>query len=76
MVTRRFPTLAGRSEFSDRIQYPIPALVVLDLKLPGLTGIQLLQWLHVQGELKRIPLVVLTTDDRSFVQHNTQSGAV
>jgi CheY-like chemotaxis protein len=70
------PYLPGRSEFSDRIKYPIPALVVLDLKLPGLTGIQLLQWLHVQGELKRIPLAVLTTDDRSFVQHNTQSGAV
>lgn len=56
--------LAGRGEFSDRIKYPIPALILLDLKLPGLTGIQLLQWLHVQGELKRIPLVVLTADDR------------
>jgi CheY-like chemotaxis protein len=56
--------LAGRGEFTDRLKYPIPALILLDLKLPGLTGIQLLQWLHVQGELKRIPLVVLTADDR------------
>ena len=56
--------LAGRAEFSDRIKYPIPALILLDLKLPGLTGIQLLQWLHIQGELKRIPLVVLTSDER------------
>ena len=56
--------LAGKGEFTDRIKYPIPALILLDLKLPGLTGIQLLQWLHVQGELKRVPLVVLTGDDR------------
>jgi CheY-like chemotaxis protein len=59
--------LAGRGEFTDRLKYPIPALILLDLKLPGLTGIQLLQWLHVQGELKRIPLVVLTADDRQDI---------
>lgn len=56
--------LAGRGEFSDRIKFPLPALILLDLKLPGMTGMQLLQWMHVQGEIKRIPLVVLTADDR------------
>jgi len=56
--------LAGRGEFYDRIKFPLPALILLDLKLPGITGIQLLQWMHVQDEIKRIPLVVLTADDR------------
>lgn len=55
--------LAGKGEYADRNKYPLPALMLLDLKLPGTTGIQLLQWMRVQGEIKRIPVVVLTSDD-------------
>jgi CheY-like chemotaxis protein len=55
--------LAGKGEYKDRAKFPSPALILLDLKLPGMTGIQLLQWMRVQGELSRIPLVVLTADD-------------
>lgn len=55
--------LAGAGEYADRRKYPLPALMLLDLKLPGMTGIQLLQWMRVQGEVKRIPVVVLTTDN-------------
>jgi CheY-like chemotaxis protein len=54
--------LAGRGEYSDRDKYPLPALILLDLKLPGMSGIQLLQWMHIQGEIRRIPVVVLTGD--------------
>lgn len=54
--------LAGVREYADRKKYPLPALILLDLKLPGMTGIQLLQWMRVQGEIKRIPVVVLTSD--------------
>jgi CheY-like chemotaxis protein len=55
--------LAGKGEYADRIKYSLPALILLDLKLPGATGIQILQWMRVQGEIKRIPVVVLTSDD-------------
>ncbi|HEY7353241.1 MAG TPA: response regulator [Terriglobales bacterium] len=55
--------LAGKGKFSDRNKYPLPALILLDLKLPGMTGIQLLQWMRIQGEIKRIPVVVLTNDE-------------
>jgi CheY-like chemotaxis protein len=54
--------LAGVGEYADRSKYPLPALILLDLKLPGMTGIQLLQWMRIQGEIKRIPVVVLTSD--------------
>ena len=56
--------LAGRGELNDGIKFPLPALILLDLKLPGMTGIELLQWIHVQGDIKCIPLVVLTADGR------------
>ena len=54
--------LAGAGDYADRKKHPLPALILLDLKLPGMTGIQLLQWMRVQGEINRIPVVVLTSD--------------
>jgi CheY-like chemotaxis protein len=54
--------LTGTGQYSDQTKYPLPALILLDLKLPGLTGIQLLQWRRTQAHIKRIPVVVLTID--------------
>lgn len=55
--------LAGVGKYSDRIQNPLPALILLDLKLPGMTGLQLLQWMRTDRQLRRIPVVVLTQDE-------------
>lgn len=57
--------LAGEGEYSDRTQTPLPALVLLDLKLPGMPGLQLLRWMRIRSEIKRIPVVVLTTSTDS-----------
>jgi CheY-like chemotaxis protein len=54
--------LTGTGKYSDQTKHPLPALILLDLKLPGLTGIQLLQWRRTQPHIKRIPVVVLTID--------------
>ena len=54
--------LAGVGKYSDRVQHPLPALILLDLKLPGMTGLQLLQWMRTRADVRRIPVVVLTTD--------------
>lgn len=55
--------LAGKGEYVDRVKHPLPAVILLDLKLPGATGMQILQWMRVQGEIRRIPVVVLTSDE-------------
>lgn len=55
--------LAGVGKYSDRIQNPLPALIMLDLKLPGMTGLQLLQWMRTDRQVRRIPVVVLTQDE-------------
>ena len=55
--------LAGVGKFSDRVQHPLPALILLDLKIPGMTGLQLLQWMRTNREIRRIPVVVLTMDE-------------
>lgn len=54
--------LAGVGQYTNRTMYPLPVLILLDLKLPGMTGLQLLQWLRTQKEIRRIPVVVLTIE--------------
>lgn len=53
--------LSGEDPYSDRDRYPIPMLILLDLKLPRKSGAEVLEWLQQQPGLKRIPVVVLTS---------------
>src|SRR5437762_13993289 len=52
--------LTGAGAFADRKENPLPAVILLDLNLPRFNGYQLMIWLRMQPELKRIPVVVLT----------------
>lgn len=53
--------LAGIHPFEDRLQDPLPDLVILDLFMPGVDGFAVLAWLRKQPELTNIPVVVLTS---------------
>ena len=53
--------LFGRGEFGDRDRHPMPDLVLLDLKLPGIDGQEVLRQVKSTPELKRLPVVVLTS---------------
>ncbi len=53
--------LSGREPYSDRSRYPLPVLVLLDLKLPRKSGTEVLMWIRAQPGLKRLPIVVLTS---------------
>lgn len=57
--------LKGEGKYNDRIQYPIPILILLDLKLPLKSGFEVLEWLKKQEGLKRIPVVILTSSSES-----------
>ena len=57
--------LKGEGKFTDRIQYPLPVLILLDLKLPLKSGFEVLEWLKKQEGLKRIPVVILTSSSES-----------
>ena len=57
--------LAGDGAYSDREAHPLPALVLLDLKLPRRSGFEVLEWLRGQPGLRRLPVVVLTSSRES-----------
>jgi DNA-binding response OmpR family regulator len=54
--------LMGASPYDDREKYPLPLTMLLDIKLPKRSGLELLQWLRTQaGPLKRLPVMMLTS---------------
>ena len=53
--------LFGRGKYADRIAYPIPNLVLLDLKLPGVDGFEVLRQVKSAPILKRLPVIILTS---------------
>ncbi len=57
--------LGGQGPYADRGQYPLPVLLLLDLKLPRRSGLEVLGWLRQQEGLRRLPVVVLTSSKES-----------
>src|SRR5690348_7235194 len=55
--------LAGRGEYADREQFPQPFMLLLDLKMPGTDGFEVLQWVRAESSLKRLLVVVLTSSN-------------
>jgi CheY-like chemotaxis protein len=64
----------GRGEYTDRKAHPLPDLVLLDLKLPGIDGHEVLRQIKESPGLKRLPVVILTSSkeegDRSLSYDN------
>lgn len=52
--------LSQAAPYTDIEQYPSPSLVLLDLKLPRRSGLEVLAWLRQQPYLKRLQVVILT----------------
>ena len=53
--------LDGIGQYADRAQFPLPVLVLLDLKLPVKTGLQVLEWIRKQPRLETLLVVILTS---------------
>ena len=55
--------LKGEGRFADRDKYPLPILLLLDLKMPKINGFQVLEWMHTEPELSHIPVAIMTSSD-------------
>lgn len=58
--------LSRQEPYADAERYPFPTLILLDLKLPRLSGFEVLAWLRQQPELRRLLVVVLTSSQETL----------
>jgi CheY-like chemotaxis protein len=52
--------LSGTGKYADRTLYRLPGLVLLDLKMPRATGLEILKWIRSHSVLKHLPVIVLS----------------
>jgi CheY-like chemotaxis protein len=55
--------LAGEGVYADRTAHPLPNVIFLDLNLPYLTGLQVLEWIRLRPEFARIVVIILTSSN-------------
>src|SRR5579883_241421 len=57
--------LEGAGPYSNREEFPLPRIILLDLKMPGINGFDLLRWIRRQPGLSAIRVVVLTSSNET-----------
>lgn len=68
--------LAGLREYANRDLYPSPDLVFLDLKMPRLSGFDVLRWVRHTATTRRLIVIVLTSSNQpSDIQQAFELGA-
>ncbi len=56
--------LSGTGAYADRRRHPLPALILLDLKMPKRSGFEVLAFLRIQEATRHTPVVVLTSSNQ------------
>jgi CheY-like chemotaxis protein len=53
--------LSGTGKFADRHEYPLPYLILLDLKLPRVMGLEVLKWVRQRPEFDSTIVLILSS---------------
>jgi CheY-like chemotaxis protein len=56
--------LDGEGRYADREAFPYPGLILLDLRMPGMNGFEVMEWLKSQPFHAAIPVIVVSSFDR------------
>jgi CheY-like chemotaxis protein len=56
--------LKGEGLYSDRRKFPLPAVMILDLNMPKLNGLDVLTWVQTQPALRYLSIIILTASVR------------
>jgi two-component system, chemotaxis family, response regulator Rcp1 len=68
--------LQGEGCYSEREHYPLPRLVITDIKMPRMNGMELLNWLKQRPQFATLPVIILSTSaDPDEITQATQMGA-
>jgi CheY-like chemotaxis protein len=53
--------LSGTGKYSDRDRHALPSLLMLDLKMPRKTGMEVLKWIREQERLRGLPIIIFSS---------------
>src|SRR5262245_27131691 len=68
--------LCGNGGFADRTKHPLPLIVLLDLNMPGVSGLEVLKWIRSTPAVCTLVVIVLTSSNQeSDVQRAYRHGA-
>jgi CheY-like chemotaxis protein len=55
--------LSGSGRYADRATYPLPGLILLDIQLPQISGLEVLRWLRAESAFRTMVVIVLTSSN-------------
>src|SRR5215831_7175122 len=55
--------LSGSGEYANRAEFPLPGLVLLDIKMPGMDGFEVLRWIRQVSPYPSLRVVMLTSSE-------------
>lgn len=68
--------LAGEDQYKDRLQYPVPRMLLLDLKLPLVSGIDVLRWIRKESPFRHLVVVIFSSSNQeSDIESAYRAGA-
>ena len=68
--------LTGEGRYSDRRTFPFPELIILDVKMPRMSGLEVLEWMRDHPDFKVIPIIIMSSSGHeSDVQRAYLLGA-
>ena len=56
--------LSGQGPYLNRVEHPMPTLVLLDLKLPKVMGLDVLKWIRAEPSLAGLRVIVFSSSNR------------
>ena len=68
--------LEGKQQYQNRERFPLPDLLLLDLKMPRKNGFEVLDWLRQQAAFKKMPVAVFSSSqDSADLERAYEKGA-
>jgi CheY-like chemotaxis protein len=61
--------LSGTGPYSDRTAHPLPCLALMDISMPGTSGLDVLKWIRTQPALCALPVIMLTSSSQQSDIH-------
>lgn len=55
--------LIGVGIYADRVRYPLPITLMTNIKMPQVSGFELLTWVRAQSMFKQLPVIVISSSE-------------